>query len=322
MRLAFIRFYVKIKALNVYNKERTLQMKPNQTQSYLMLIDSMFIFGTMGIFRRYIPLSSGMLAFFRGILGGIVVLIAALIKKRNITQRIGRKKLLLLILSGAILGINWIMLFEAYRYTTVATATLCYYMAPTIVMLLSPLIFKEKLTIKRLICAFAALGGMILVSGVLENGMIGNEELIGVAFALGGAVLDASLVIINKKVTIDDIYQKTIIQLFSAAIILIPYLLLTETFSGITLTPFSIAMILIVGFVHSGFAYVLFYGSMDGLSSQSIAVLSYVDPVTAVFVSAFILNEPTGLLGWIGAICIIGSSVISEIRFEQKTGSL
>lgn len=286
-----------------------------------MLIGSMLIFGTIGIFRRYIPLSSSMLAFARGILGGLVLLFFVKLKGASIRHSIGVKKFFLLALSGALMGVNWILLFEAYNNTTVATATLCYYMEPTIVILLAPFIFKEKLTPKKLVCALVSIAGMCLVSGIFEAGGVHASDLKGVFFGLGAAVLYSSVVIMNKLMQIDDAYEKTIIQLFSAAVVLIPYLIFTEDFSSFDLKPFAIAMILVVGIVHTGIAYALYFGSIRGLKAQSIAVLSYIDPVSALILSSLILGERMTVQGIVGAVLIIGAAFICEFNFKQKSGS-
>lgn len=293
-------------------------MKEKRVLSYSMLIGSMLIFGTIGIFRRYIPLSSGLLAFARGLLGGLCLLAYTRFSGRSTKKPIDRKKIRILILSGMIMGINWMLLFEAYNYTTVATATLCYYMAPTIVILLSPLLFKEKLGIKNSLCAIIAIAGMALVSGIAESGGIQSTDLKGILFGLGAACFYAGVVILNKLAPVEDAYRKTTIQLFSAAVIMIPYLLLTENFADIHLDGLSVVMLLVVCIVHTGIAYALYFGSMNGLKAQSIAVLSYIDPVSALILSALILHESLTVYGLIGAVLIIGSALGSEIRFKSK----
>lgn len=289
-------------------------MSDVKTKSYLMFISSMLIYGTIGIFRRYIPVSSALLAFIRGLMGAAVLFIFVKAKGKNIRHGIGIRNVLLLALSGAAMGFNWILLFEAYNYTTVATATLCYYMEPTIVILVSPLIFKEKLTVKKLICAVISLIGMIFVSGILKGQGLQVGDARGIGFGLGAAVLYSTVVVLNKIVQVEDAYEKTIIQLLSAAVVLIPYLLITENFSTINLSILSILMIIIVGIVHTGIAYALYFGSMKELSSQSIAVLSYIDPVSALILSAVILHEGLSIFGIIGAVLIIGAALFSEVK--------
>lgn len=278
----------------------------------LMLASSMLIFGTIGVFRRHIPLSSSLLSFIRGAIGSLFLLIFLRAGGRKISHSLPRRIMALLIVSGAMIGINWILLFEAYNYTTVATATLCYYMEPTIVVLLSPVFFKEKLTVKKLICAAAAFIGMVLVSGAAGEGLPQGDALLGILFGLSAAVLYAGVVILNKMIQNVDPYEKTILQLSSASICLLPYLLATGQFAHLELTPSAAVPVLIVGLVHTGIAYTLYFGSTDGLRAQTIAVMSYLDPVSALLFSAFLLREPISAAAIPGALLILGAALISE----------
>ena len=259
-------------------------------RSLLMIVASMLIFGTIGLFRRYIPVSSAFLAFSRGILGGTILLAFTRLKVKQSREKLPQRTIFLLVLTGAIIGINWMLLFEAYNHTTVATATLCYYMQPTIVMLLSPLLFREKLTVRKSVCAVIAVIGMVLVSGVTEGGNRPEGHLKGVFLGLGAAVCYASVIILNKKVSGVDPWRKTTIQLISAGAVMIPYLLLNGGFGTGEFSTNTVILLLVTGIVHTGLAYVLYFGSMDGLKAQSIAMLSYIDPVTALLLSALILR--------------------------------
>lgn len=281
-------------------------------RSYLMMIGSMLIFGTIGIFRRYIPVPSGVLAFVRGLLGAVTLLLFALLRGKRIRFVADGKTRALMTLSGAAMGFNWILLFEAYNYTSVAVATLCYYMQPTMVILLSPLLFHERLNGKKLLCAAFSLIGMVLVSGLLEqDGGVGDIR--GILFGLGAAALYAVVVILNKFLPSVDAGEKTVTQLSSAAIVMVPYLLLIGQFAGLTITPSVGGLILIVGVVHTGIAYALYFGGMGGIRAQSIAVLSYIDPVSALLLSALILGERLTALGVVGAVLIIASALVSEL---------
>ena len=288
-------------------------MQNRTTSAYLMLISAMLVFGTIGIFRRYIPLSSGLIAFSRGVMGGVFLLVFIILRHRGF-EKISKRQLLLLIISGAVMGLNWILLFEAYNYTTVATATMCYYMQPTIVILLSPIVLHERLTGKKLLCALAAIVGMVFVSGVAQGAAITSRDVTGIFCGLGAAIFYASVILLNKLVTVENAYQKTTIQLFAASATLIPYLLATEDWGSIALDARAIIMVLVIGIVHTGISYALYFGSMQKLPAQSVAVLSYIDPVFALLLSAAVLGESLSLLGVLGAVLIIGSAVISEIN--------
>lgn len=293
-------------------------MEGKERKSYFNFITAMLIFGTIGIFRKYIPLSSGMLAFTRGLLGCIFLLIFMRIKNGRQEELPDRRNLILLAITGAFIGLNWIFLFESYHYTSVTVATMCYYMQPTIVILLSPLVFKEKLTIKKLCCATAAIIGMFFVSGIMSGDGIGAADTIGILCGLAAAALYASVIILNKKIHIDDAYQKTMVQLGAAALVLVPYLLVTEDFGALSFHWQAAGMVLIVGIVHTGIAYVMYFGSMKDLKAQSIAVLSYIDPVFALLLSALVLHEQLSVFGLVGAVLVIGSALISELTGENK----
>lgn len=284
----------------------------NRQNSRSMLLASVCIFGTIGILRRYIPLSSSLIALVRGVIGSLFLMLILSLSKKSINRDAFKNNKVLLILSGAAIGFNWILLFEAYNYTSVATATLCYYLAPVLVVLASPLILKETLTTRKILCAAAALIGMVLVSGILDTGFSGITEMKGVLFGLGAAVLYASVILMNKKMVGVSAYDKTILQLSMASIALLPYVLLTENWSSVVFSPVSVALLLVAGTVHTGFAYWLYFGSMEHLQSQTVALLSYLDPILAIVLSMLFLQEPMSLVAAVGAVLILGAAYISE----------
>lgn len=288
-----------------------------KNKALFSLIASMVIFGTVGIFRRYIPFSSGLIAFSRGIIGAVFITLFLCITKRPFDFAKVKKAFVPLFISGALMGFNWVLLFEAYNYTSVATATLCYYTAPIIVIAASPFIFGEKLGIKKIFCVIAAFCGMVAVSGVLSTGF-SFAETKGALLGLGAAVLYASVVITNKKLGDVPAFERTVIQLFASAAAIFPYVLLAEDFPVLNPDAVSISMLIFVGIVHTGLAYVLYFGSIGSLKAQTAAIFSYIDPVTAIILSGVVLNEKVGASEMIGAVLILGSAFISELS-EKKT---
>lgn len=286
----------------------------------LELIASMFIFGTIGIFVRHIPLPSSVIALVRGFVGAFFVLLFVYLKKSKLDKEAIKKNFVMLALSGAFIGINWILLFESYHYTTVATATLCYYMQPIFVILASPFLLKEKLTPKKVVCVLVALIGMVFVSGVLQTGIPALSEAKGILYGLGAACFYATVVLMNKKITEINAYDKTIMQLGMGAIVLSPYVMLTQDFSTATLsmTPSLWALLLFVGLVHTGVAYALYFDSMKDLKAQTLAIFSYIDPIVAIILSALLLKENMGLYGVIGAVLVLGSTFISELPEKER----
>lgn len=279
----------------------------------IKLITAMVTFGTIGIFVKYIPLPSSIIALGRGFVATLFLLLVMKLTKNPVSKEAVKRNLVLLLVSGGLIGFNWILLFEAYNYTTVAVATLCYYLAPIFVIIASPFVLGEKLTAKKGLCVVAALLGMVLVSGVIQSGSAADFSLTGVAFGVGAGALYACIILMNKKLKDINSYDTTVMQLAAATIVLIPYCLLTVPVSSLSAGPAALGLLLFVGIVHTGIAYVLYFGSMKDLKAQTVAIFSYIDPILAVLLSAFLLRESMDMLSVIGAALILGSTFVSEM---------
>ena len=282
------------------------------------LIFSVSVFGTIGIFVRWIGLPSSVIALVRGAVGAAFLLLLAHFRHAPIDRAALRRRWQLLLLSAAMMSFNWITLFEAYRYTTVATATLCYYMAPIFVTLISPVLLKERLTARKLLCVFLALAGMVFVSGVPQSGLPGPSEAKGILLALCSAALYAGVILINKYLAGVPAYDRTLLQLACAAAVMIPYILLTEDLSAMSVTPLGAILLLIVAVFHTGWCYALYFGSMTVLSAQTVALFSYIDPIVAILLSALLLKEPLGWSGILGAALVLGCTLVSELPVPGK----
>ena len=283
----------------------------NVKTAKIQFLSAMGIFGTVGFFVKFIPLSSGVIALCRAVLGLAFLAVIMLCQRKRPDFSAIKKNLPVLLISGGIMGMNWVLLFQSYLHTTVATATVCYYFAPLMLLLASPLL-GERLTPKKLICVAVALVGLVCVSGILKGGLPAPHELAGVLLGLGAAALYAGVMFLNKKLSPIPAYDKTVIQLGSAAAVIALYLLITG-FAPVALTTTQWVLLLVVGIVHTGFAYVLYFGSMKDLSAKTIALFSYLDPVIAVLLSALLLHESLGVWDWVGTALILGSALYSEL---------
>lgn len=284
-------------------------------KSKIIFIISMVIFGTIAVFVKAINVSSGEIALYRAILAALIIGLYLLITKQRIQIKEVKKDLALIAISGMLMGFNWIFLFEAYKYTTVSVSTLAYYFAPIIVMIVCPLLLKEKLTKKQIICFILSTIGLVLIIGISDLSL-NSRHTIGVLLGLSAALFYAAVIIINKYIKSISGMHRTLIQFLAAIIVLFPYVLIT---SGITINNLKIngwICLLIVGIVHTGITYCAYFSSLKNLNGQTVALLSYIDPFVAVLIS-FLMNEKMTFLQIIGGILIILGTILNEIKIKN-----
>lgn len=287
----------------------------SENRARLNLITAFVVFGTVSIFVKYIDMPSSIISLVRGIIGSAFIFLYLLIVKKHVDYEGIKKNLLKLMINGILIGANWILLFESYRYTTVAVASLCYYFQPVLLTLVSPFFFKEKLTAKKVVCVLAAMLGMAFVSGVFNAGSVGSFK--GIALALSSALFYTIVVIVNKSYKGIGSTEAMMCMLFFAGVIMIPYNFVTSAYTGLTPSAVSVVMLIILSLFHTGFAYVLYFTSMQFCKAQTIAILGYIDPIVSIILSVFLLREPFNLFIGIGALLIIGSMIVSELNLKK-----
>ena len=280
-----------------------------------MMALAMFIFGTLAPFVRNIQVSSGELALYRAVLAAVLVGGYLLLTRQKLSVSSVKKELLLLLLSGAAMGVNWILLFEAYKYTTVSVATLSYYFAPVIVMVVCPLLFKEKLTAKQIICFVMSTAGLVLITGTAGGG---SQDLLGIAFGLGAAAFYATVMLLNKFIKGVMGLHRTFIQFLAAIVVLMPYVTFTSGFTIGALSGAGWASLLVVGLVHTGITYCMYFSALKELPGQKVAILSYIDPLVAVLVSVVWLHEGITASQVIGGLLILGFTLWSELPVRKR----
>ena len=226
-------------------------------------------------------------------------------------------QLFLLLFSGIAMGFNWILLFEAYKYTTVSVATLSYYFAPVIVTIACPILFKEKMGAKQIICFVMSTLGIVLITGIGDLSQ-GSSHIKGILFGLGAATLYATVILLNKFTKTVDGIHRTFMQFLSAIAVLVPYVLFTDGINLGTLDGRGWLFLLVIGLVHTGITYCLYFSSLKEMSGQKVAILSYIDPLVAVIVSLIFLKENMNLLQIIGGLLILGFSIWNEFSINKK----
>jgi RarD protein len=272
----------------------------------------MVVFGTLALFVKNISLPPEEIALFRALIAsGAILVYKMLTDEKRLFVRI-TKELPILFLSGTAMAFNWIFLFKAYNHTSVSIATLSYYFAPVIVMIASPLLFKERLSRKQILCFIMAAIGLVMIIGVSgTNQSHGNFK--GIAFGLSAAALYATVILLNKHIKSVTGIDRTLIQFFAAIIILLPYIYLTTGIHIASLDGWGLFNLLFLGTVHTGITYCLYLSSLKDLKGQEAAIFSYIDPLVAILISVVILNESMNFVQILGGLMILGFTLFNEL---------
>ena len=290
-------------------------------KAYAKLIFAMIIWGTLGSLVRQIPLASGEIVLARVILGlvtlGIICFASGEYKNSAVSDRhTAVRDIAILAVSGAVMGFNWVFLFEAYKYTSISMATVSYYCAPVIITVASPFVLGEKLTAARIIGTASAAAGMFMITGSLAGG---SQPLKGIFFGLLAALFYACVTLLNKQLkgSFTGI-QITVIQLLAAGIVVAPYAVANHEGAWMLPQGAGLFCLIIVGVVHTGIVLHLYFSSMQVLPGQSVAVCSYIDPVSSLLIAAAFLGERMSLLQLAGAVLIIGGAAFGELQQKKE----
>ena len=274
------------------------------------IVFSMAAFGTIAVFVRNIGLPSGEVALYRAVIAALALFLWQLCTRQTVRWQDVKKELPLLFVSGAAMSVNWILLFEAYKYTTVAMATLSYYFAPVIVTVASTVLFREGLTAKQISCFVMSTLGLVMVIGVSGGG--GSHDLLGILLGLGAAVFYAAVVLINKGIRRVSGLNRTFMQFLAAILVMTPYISMTggSHLAGLDMT--GAVNLMVVGVFHTGICYCMYFSSLRYLKGQEASILSYIDPVVAVILSVAVRHEPVSPLQAAGGFMILGFTVLNE----------
>ena len=243
----------------------------------LMLIVSMTIFGTLGIFVRNIPVSSGELALYRAILAALLIAIYLIITKQRISFTKIKKE---------------------------------------VVTVVCPVLFHERLTGKQILCFIMSTIGLVMITGIGDIGS--GSDFIGILFGLGAAVFYATVILLNKFIKNVEGIPRTFLQFLSAIVILIPYVMLSGGMSLGGMNAVGWINLLIVGLVHTGVTYCMYFSSLKELPGQKAAILSYIDPLVAVLISVTILREKMTIWQIAGGVLILGFTLWNEVSPNTK----
>ncbi len=280
---------------------------------YLTMV--MLTFGSIGLFIRNMSFTSAQIAMARGMIGAMFIFVYMIASKRSLVP-IGRRQWLILIVLGGMIGVNWVLLFQAYHYLSIATSTVIYYTAPIMMVVFGVMLLKERVTLLQVVFVLIALVGLVLV--VDGQAEVNEVALIGIVYAFGAAILYALVITGNKLVPNVDPFVKTLIQLLGSTVILLPYVIMIEPFVWVRVGSMDWILLIILGIIHTGLAYTTYFNVVTRIKSQSVAIISYIDPLSAIVMASIFLQEMLGVIQIIGAVLILASTLLSELLHIRK----
>ena len=289
----------------------------DERKARLQLIFTMLLFGTIGTLSRFIDMPSSVIALGRAFFSVLTIILILALRRQKLDWYDIKRNIGWLTLSSVFMCCNWVCQFEAFKYTTIAVSTLCYYMQPVFYILAAAIVIKEKLSPRKLVCVAVAFCGMIFVSGVLQTGFH-ISELKGVLFGIAGGFFYAMVVLINKYMKDISPVNTTIMQMALVSLIMLPYSAATGGLAAARVTTVGIICLIVLGALHTGIAYIIYFDAVNKLSAQTVGILSYIDPVEAVLLSAFFLKEPLTIWTIIGAVMILGATAVSELKTDKE----
>ena len=278
----------------------------------LRYLFALFLYGTIGFFLHFVEYSSEFVVLCRGVLGSLFIYIIMKINKQAINFDSIRKNLRYLCISGVSLGLNWVFLFQGYEYG-VAVTSVCNYLAPIIVVVICLLVYKERINKVQIVCIISAFVGILLMTGIFDYDSVDYRCVVYGLLAAVGFVI---MVLCNKKIDDIDQYDKTLSQLFFSVVVVFPYVYFHKGFP-VSFDLRSTLIVIMLGILHTGVAYIFYFSAIRYLSSQSIAVLGYLEPVINVLIGSFVFKEKMTVMTIIGIIMILCASIGNEL-FANK----
>lgn len=278
--------------------------------SYLKMVLGVTISGSLGVFIKNIAMDRGQIMAIRTFLGGVFLTLVFILGRREFSWVNLKKNLLKLMVSGSLFGISGLFIFLSYDAVGVAMSSIIYSLNPVFIFTISIVILGEKFSYKKALGLIISLIGLFLVNGFRLESLSLNGKL---SYGLIAAILYGLMAIINKKVEGLDSILITIVQLFAASISLGIYLGLKGELALEIPSGNGLLYLLIVSFLHTGYAMKLYYEGIQNLPAQSVALISYMEALSAILASSLILKESLNFHEILGALLIIGGALAGEI---------
>ncbi|MCL2322177.1 MAG: EamA family transporter [Oscillospiraceae bacterium] len=261
---------------------------------------SVFLFGFSALFARFIGQSALVITFGRVLFSSIFLAILILVSKQNLRVEI-KKDALLFIVTGINLAVHWFSFIESIRVSNVAVGTVTFSTFPVFIAFFEPLMFKEKLQVKAVICALIMLFGVAVVA--MNFGKYSDSTYTtGIVLGLASSLTYAVMTLLNRRFSAR--YSSYVIVFYeqsTAAIALLPFIIAMKP--SVTLN--DAGLLLLYGIVFTAIAHGLFVKGLRTVKASIASIISGLEPVYAILLAFVFLHEPSKLQEIIGGVMII-----------------
>jgi drug/metabolite transporter (DMT)-like permease len=286
----------------------------NHKNSYFRYFAALLMFGMNGIVASHIALTSYEIVFTRTLIGSLLLIAFYALTRQAVHLLHNKKHTLCLIISGIAMGTSWMFLYEGYQRMGVSIASLAYYCGPVIVMILSPILFREKLTWPKMTGFLAVLVGMFCVNSLALREV---NTTVGLFCGIMSAVMYAFMVIFNKKAKSITGLENSMWQLLTSFLTVAVFVGVKQGFV-IQIESGDWIPILILGVFNTGIGCYFYFSAIGSLPVQTVAICGYLEPLSAVVFSMLFLRESMTIVQVIGAILILGGAVFGELFRSQR----
>lgn len=274
-----------------------------------------FIWGTLPIILKQINGASHVIVFYRVFFAFLAISLLFLVRGKTALLKVpNRRTVIIMMQQGVLLGINWMLFIGAFQYAKVATVELLCYAGPLLVTILAPFVLHEKLKPTIFIPLGFSFVGLLII--LVPHGVnFDQSELLGASMASLSAFTYAALTLRNKKV-LPSVKTTVFVwyEYLAASLFLLPFALYSTAIGNGPTGAVSFFWLVTIGVVHTGFTGLLFFAGLRRLRADQSAILTYMEPVSAIVLAALLLREPLTLPTIIGGLMVVvGGTLVARM---------
>ena len=279
----------------------------------LLILVSMVLFATIGIFVRFIDMPNPVIIFFTSLFAAVFLLLY-FAAKGKIRDLISVKRKVTIFISGIWVSFTILLYFMAFSNTTLANAVLTHYTAPIFAALLAPVFLRERLSKVTVIALAISFGGLIIIT---SNSLSFNSpDFLGIVYGVLSGLFYGLLILWDKKL-LRDIDPKVILfyQVVIPMFFMAPFLFIFD----FSLSMFNLSLIIVYVFVVIFTATLVYFAGLKHVKAQNAGIISYLDPVMVFIFGFLFFSEIPTLRTYIGGALILYSGyLIIRTEGERK----